>query len=115
MSDSLKLEATGDDKDRLVKLLEMCACQHVTGLVKSGNMLKIVHEYDASKEPRLSFRPALLADAIMEWISMPAHKNGADFSRAPDIDGECQKGWRLVSGDWHEPIEIHPHWMIYHK
>lgn len=116
MNDSLKLEATGDDKDRLIELLNLCSCQSATGLVKAGNMLKIVHDYDAqSPEPRLSFKPALLADAIMDWIERTRGHMVANFPKEPDIDGHCKRGWRLVSGGWHDPIEIHPHWMIYHK
>lgn len=115
MSDSLELIATGDTKERLEQFLNLCARQHATGLVVVDNTLRISKEDgNVGAGTQLSFRPALLADAIMDWIE-GNHPSSAKFGPRPDIDGSCKRGWKLVSGAWHDPIEIHPQWMIYHK
>ncbi len=119
MSDNLKLEATGIDRQLLVSLLDLCANQNITGLRQMGNVLHLITEWDQSKGKTLSFKPALMADTITEWLGRSKGSNSSyaapDYGPKPDIDGDCKKGWRLVAGSSIDVIEIHPCWMMYGK
>ncbi|HDZ53379.1 hypothetical protein LCGC14_0043210 [marine sediment metagenome] len=119
MSDTLMLEATGLDPERLVGLLGLCENQRITGVRQVGNALHLVYDGDMSKGKPITFHPSLMVDTIMEWLGRSKSTNGVyaapDFGPEPDIDGHCKKGWRIKSGRLMEPIEIHPTWMMFGK
>lgn len=116
MSDSLKLEVTGRDKERLILALELAHINLVTGIRQDGN--KLVLSWCHEKR-YLSFPPRLMADVIMDWLG---RKQGSstqycapDYGQKPDIDGSSERGWRLVCDDMRRNIEVFPHWMVYSK
>ena len=44
------------------------------------------------------------------------------YEKAPDIDGDCKKGWRIfnekwghISGEWQAFLAIRPEWSLYGK
>ncbi len=117
MSDSLRLEATGEGAERMCSTLRLCPQQQITGVTWESGRLFLRYEYDPTKPPKLSFKPELMVDAIMDWLGRNKGSNPSFaapvWPERPDIDGDVKKGWRIVA-DNHE-IEIHPHWMIYHK
>lgn len=116
MSDSLMLEITGFDLDRLISALDICSDERVTGITQVGNKLCLSYEHDGAM--RLSFRPSLLAETILEWLQRTPGSNplylAPSWPQEPDIDGCCERGWRLVFAKG-AAIEIHPHWMVFHK
>lgn len=117
MSDSLRLEVTGYGAERLCSALRLCPQQYITGVIWDGGRLSLKHEYDPTKPQKLAFKPELMVDIILDWLARDKGSNpnfaAPSWPEKPDVDGEVKKGWRVVA-DNHE-IEIHPHWMIYHK
>jgi hypothetical protein len=116
MSDSLKLDVTGRDKERLALALDLAHINDVTGIWQDGN--KLVLSWCDEKR-YLSFPPRIMADVIMDWLGRSPGSNARycapDYGKKPDIDGSCARGWRLVCDDMERSIEIHPHWMVYSK
>jgi hypothetical protein len=116
MSDSLMLEITGEGRDRLIAALDLCAEERVTGIMQGANRLLLSYEHDG--QMRMNFPPSLMADVAIEWLKRTPGSNRAYLAPTwpdqPNIDGSCKKGWRLVFAHG-GPIEIHPHWMVYHK
>lgn len=119
MSDSLMIEATGDDSDRLKATLEICPLQRITGVVWENNSLILKHEFDSLNPSRMTFPPALMVDVISDWLgrtktSRPNYLYAApEWPKQPDVDGDVKRGWRVIA-DIHQ-IEVHPLWMIYRK
>ena len=117
MSDSLKLEITGDDKDRLIAALNLCPTDKITGVVWTKNSLVMEWEHDHKLPQQIAFRPALMADVIMDWLGRSKGSNSTyaapDWPKGPDIDGDVEKGWRIEADN--RKITVHPYWMIYHK
>jgi hypothetical protein len=117
MSDSLMMEVTGQGKDRLVRAIELCDIDHATGVEQRGNELVIFWSHDSKTGQPLAVKPTAFADGIIEWLGKTKGTNryylAPDFGPEPDIDGHCEKGWKLISRD--REIRVAPQWMIYHK
>lgn len=110
------LETTGHGRERLRQALMLAPVDRVTGVLWRGNALVILYEHGTVSVRRMTFAPELMTDLVIDWLGRGEGSNPSypapQWDREPDIDGSCEKGWRLVSDD--DEIVIHPHWMIYH-
>lgn len=119
MSDSLMLEVTGEGQERLVEALNLAPTQRITGVIweRTQNCLKLNYEHDEKGSQRLPFAPRQVVSTITDWLERRRGSNASYaapvWPKEPDIDGDCERGWRLVADD--RKIEIHPHWIICHK
>jgi hypothetical protein len=121
MSDTIQTTVTGatDDRDRLIKALELAPIRAVTGVHWEKSQLILKREVRSSEttDQKMSFAPELMVDVILEFMN---RKPGSNKTYAapiwppePDLDGSCRKGWRLEADN--RSITIDPFWMIYHK
>jgi hypothetical protein len=111
MSDSLEIIATGEGEKRLSIVLSLCVCRENN---KAAFERWVRYNGGLSFPDRGGIEFPVPIDgeqAAKMAIEVLAKQN--DWPSQPDIDGHCERGWRVES-DW-TGTKVLPFWMIYHK
>lgn len=111
MSDSLEIIATGEGEKRLASVLSLCTdWENDAALFGSWAHCDGGLRFTARGGTPFPI-PIEAAEAAKMALGVIANLN--EWPREPDIDGDCQRGWR-VEHDW-SGTKVLPFWMIYHK
>lgn len=112
MSDSLMIEATGEDYDRLRDVFHLAPSRtYAAATVIDGTLRFLQFKGDSGENFPFSLPTDICAAIAREWLE----DSKLSYGPKPDIDGSCERGWKVHASNMGDHLTVSPHWMIYHK
>ena len=117
--DNFLFDMTGEGIETFKAAFSLVGAQSKKGVVgyrvceKKGMILYWARSEDSILLP-YEMNMGQAAAFVWGWLQK------ADYGKEPDIDGDCERGWRIynelwghVSGDYHAFLAIKPEWSLY--